>query len=379
MGWFSNAIGAVVSATSAIMGVAKKTSATLVKASKQAWTDFQKNRQRNRMPDAEKQKSDAKDELENVNDELLFILDKYRRTGSNTYRERERASFLQEKKQQLNDIIYGVDDVVVDDIIVTKDISDELTNVNDELLSIVDKYHRTGSVTDKEKERAHFFQEERKRLKDKLDNIDEILVAKDINDESESFEKIYLDDSKAHILQGQVGVSSFGKQCPNCGRTMLVQWPRAAGIAKVADFFWGCPGWYVVKNGQRACSTTILLSDADLNIFTKTDSLEAQVSNEELTSMVLLPDPSNIITERMSDVISDQSSRRIGIESYRCPTHGEKLILRQKKQASGLLDQYFLSCPRWQPHNKGCGYMVKLKSAMQLSTLLKKQTGRGIL
>ena len=81
----------------------------------------------------------------------------------------------------------------------------------------------------------------------------------------------------------------------------------------------------------------------------------------------------------MNDVISDQRSKHRGSNDYRSPTHGEELVLRKKNQATSLLDQYFLGCQRWKPNNQGCSYLVKLKSAMQLATLLKKETGTGIL
>ena len=92
-----------------------------------------------------------------------------------------------------------------------------------------------------------------------------------------------------------------------------------------------------------------------------------------------MPEPQKIIVERIEDLRSDKNNKSEGAELYRCPTHGEKLILRKKNQATGLLDQYFLGCPKWKPNDLGCGYIVKLKSPMQLTTLLKQETGSGIL
>jgi len=317
MGWLSDLVGAVVTVTATVIDVAVKATVEIVDAASKAWNDYQEKKRRERLPDEERIKEQARDELKNVNDELL---------------------------------------------------------------SILDKYNRRGGLSGGEKRRAEYLRQRRDELKNEIDGVDEVSVAREINESPDAFEKFLVNDGRAHILQGQVGVSVFGKQCPNCGRDMLIQWPRSVDTAKVSDFFWGCSGWYYMfPNGQRACSTTMRISQSDMNIFARTDTPEYQVNNEELTELVMLPGPSSIVNERMNDVISDQRSQHRGAEDYRCPTHGEELVLRKKNQATSLLDQYFLGCPRWRPNNQGCGYMVKLKSAAQLSTLLKKETGAGIL
>jgi len=262
-----------------------------------------------------------------------------------------------------------------------KDTSDdELKNINDELLYILNKYKNTGKISPTEKKKAEYLVERRKELQSAINGADEIIVENDISEAPEAFEQFVIDNDKAHILQGHVGVSVFGKKCHKCGRDMQIQWPNSVTTAKVTDFFWGCTGWYIKNlNGQPLCSVTLNFNDDDFNIFTRMDIPESQVSNSELTDLVLLPGPREIVTERMNDVISDQRSHHRGTDHYRCPTHGEEMLLRKKNQATSLLDQYFLGCPRWKPNNQGCGYIVKLKSVMQLSTLLKKETGSGLL
>ena len=257
---------------------------------------------------------------------------------------------------------------------------DELKNINDELLAILEKYQRNSRVSLSEKRRAEYLRERRNELKGTIKSSDEIISSKEIVTDSGAFKKLLIGDTEAHIIQGQVGVSSFGKNCSQCGREMQIQWPRSVKTANVTDFFWGCTGWFFFNaKGKRYCQHTEKMSSGDLSIFTRSDNPEAEVSNEELTTLVTLPGPSKIITERMDDVISDQKSQKRGTNDYRCPVHGELLILRRKKNALGLLDQYFLGCPHWQPNNTGCTYIVKLKSVMQLSNLLTKESGTGVL
>ena len=257
---------------------------------------------------------------------------------------------------------------------------DELKYINDELLSILGKYQNNGRVSLAEKRRAEYLRDRRNELKGEIKSSDEIISTTEIVTHSEAFNKLTIVDSKAHIIQGQVGVSSFGKTCSECGREMQIQWPRTVKIATVSDFFWGCTGWFLFNaNGHRYCHHTEKMSLGDLSIFTRCDTLETEVSNEELTALVMLPEPSKIITERMDDVISDQKNQRRGTNDYRCPVHGELLALKRKHNAVGLLDQYFLSCSHWKPNNAGCSYIVKLKSVMQLSNLLAKESGTGVL
>jgi len=318
MGFFSNLIGSVLTVTATVLNVAVKATVEIINAAEQVLDEFTQKRYKENLPEAEVTK--------------------------------ERAD-------------------------------DELKNVNDELLSILDKYNRNGHISASEKRRCDYLKERRNELKQTIKSSDEIISTTEIATNPEAFDKVSIKDSQAHIIQGQVGVSSYGKSCPRCGREMQIQWPRNVHTATVNDFFWGCTGWYFLDSttGRRLCQHIEKMSAGDLSIFTRVDTLEAKISNDELTTLVTLPEPANILIERMDDVIADQRNQRRGTNDYRCPVHGEELKLRRKKKATGLLDQYFLGCPHWKPNESGCTYIVKIKSAMQLANLLKKESGTGIL
>ncbi len=317
MGFLTDLIGAVVSVATAVLDVAIKATVEIIDAAVGAWDDYQKDSKKRHLPDKEIIKQKAREELREVNDELLNILTRYREGGQVSVQQKNRAEYLNQRRNE---------------------------------------------------------------LKKQIDDVDEINVSKEISNTPDAFDKFLIDNDHTHVLQSQVGVSVFGKKCPVCGRDMLIQWPRNITTARVADFFWGCSGWYITNaQGINACTYTTQISDKDLSIFTRSDIPDHQVSSEELTELTLLPGPTEIVTERMNDLISDHRNKRKGADDYRCPTHGEELVLRKKREATSLLDQYFLGCPRWRPNNQGCTYMVKLKSAAQLSTLLRKETGSGIL
>lgn len=317
MGFLTSLFGAVLTVAATVVNVAIKTAGEIIDAAEQALNDFTGKNNGNNLPETESTKNRADDELKDINDELLSILSKYSRNSQVSASEQKRAEYLKERRDELKIIIK---------------------------------------------------------------NSDEIISTTEIVTNSGAFGKIFINDRQAHLIQGQVGVSSFGKGCPRCGREMQIQWPRAVKTATANDFFWGCTGWYFSnETGQRMCQYTEKMSAGDLSIFTRIDSPEAMVSNDELTTLVTLPGPADIIIERMDDVIADQRSHRRGTNDYRCPVHGELLVLRKKKNASGLLDQYFLGCPYWNSNNISCTYLVKIKSVMQLSNLLKKESGVGVL
>jgi len=70
----------------------------------------------------------------------------------------------------------------------------------------------------------------------------------------------------------------------------------------------------------------------------------------------------------------------MGIATYRCPIHGESLRLQRKNLRNDqILDEYFLGCPRWLPDNMGCNFLVKLKSAAQISSVLDMEQRVGVL
>jgi len=85
------------------------------------------------------------------------------------------------------------------------------------------------------------------------------------------------------------------------------------------------------------------------------------------------PSSQKLIEKRVSNLKNEK------IENYTCAVHGVELVLREKHNAIGLLDQYFLGCPLWNGTDNGCKYVMKLKSGAQLSSLLESSTGRGIL
>ncbi|RLA06515.1 MAG: hypothetical protein DRQ51_09190 [Gammaproteobacteria bacterium] len=316
MGLLSEILDAVVTAASTIVNAAIEATVKIVDSATTAWEEYQKKQERDRLPEPERQKEIATDKLIEINNEIFRIRDRY-----------------------LN-----------------------------------------NRMSANDKKRWHFLNNTRNELINTINNMGEVLVSKEISKQPNAFEGVVIDTNKAHIFQGQVGVSMSGKRCPVCNRNMIIQWNNNLTTANPNNFFWGCTGWYFkLPNGKQSCVKKLSVTNADLSIFARTDNDEAKTGNELLTALTLEPESTKIITGRMDGIESDQRNQKRGSKDYRCPVHGEESVLRKKQQPNpqkGLLDYYYLACPH---REQGCDFVVKLKSAMQLSTFLRKETGSGIL
>ena len=148
---------------------------------------------------------------------------------------------------------------------------------------------------------------------------------------------------------------------------MTLQWKQGQHSINMSDFFWGCIGFY---EGVKHLEPFV---QSDLDLFTKIDRPEFELESQQLGNILSHSGSQKNVVKRMNDIKQQKT------DVYLCPVHNEPMVLREKKEARGLLDQYFFGCPRWRPQNKGCGQLVKLKSPAQLASALEAFYGRGIL
>lgn len=255
----------------------------------------------------------------------------------------------------------------------------ELQQVNAEVMRLVARHRESGGLSDAEKKRWNALRARRDELNDEIASIEKFTTAEGVVEEAEDYKPIVISDDTAHVLQYHVGQSTHNKTC-QCGRPMVLQWNRAVAVAGLNDFFWGCSGYYSEVNGRRICTRTQQLTFEDLNLFANLNRPEFEISSQTLTAEAINPVKARRIRQALDSIRDSHQGKRLGIATYRCPVHGESLRLRRKNQAADqLLDQYFLGCPRWLPNNAGCNFLVKLKSAAQISSVLNAEQGNGVL
>jgi hypothetical protein len=265
---------------------------------------------------------------------------------------------------------------VVDDITRKKD---RLRSVNDEIMHLRNQHMSSGSLNDRARKRWHDLRDEREQLLSELNQGKEVRAAEKIIEIESVIDKVEIHLETTHILQYNAFADTLGKKCRICGRPMKLQWKRGLSVAEPMDFYWGCTGWYIQQGDRRACTHTEKLQRNDYGLMTDITAPEFSMTAEEFGIILTHKGTEKIIDTRLRELKSEHASSHRGIELVTCPVHGENMVLRNKQNATGLLDAYFLACPYWQPNNAGCTFIEKLKSGSQLAALLKSETGQGIL
>jgi hypothetical protein len=289
-------------------------------------------------------------------------------------------SIVQGAKDLVNGFVEGFGDKMRDEPRSSQEKSErELQAVNEEVAYLQKRHRDQGGLTDEQKRRWTYLKERRDALNREISAIDKFESAEEIVKKESSYAPIVIGDENAHLLQYHVGQSSYNKMC-QCGRAMVLQWNRSVSTAGLHDFFWGCSGFYVKVDGRGVCERTKKLTLEDLNLFANLNRPEFEIDSVTLTRETVNPAKARRIRQALDSIKGAHQSKKMGIATYRCPVHGESLRLRRKnKSTDQLLDEYFLGCPRWLPNNAGCNFLVKLKSAAQISSVLDTEKHLGVL
>lgn len=250
------------------------------------------------------------------------------------------------------------------------DISDELVETNRRLSELNNK-RLQGKLSQREWSEVENLKHRRSELLSSIQDADEFRVAEKITDHGVDYDSVTISDRTTHLIQSVVGQTIYNKQCPQCGWKMQLQWKRGQQYIGVQGISWGCTGYYWGK-----CNHWEALSADDLNLFARVNRPEYnELSPRQFSDSIL--GHQQLVTARMDDLLRNTEGET---RAYRCPIHGEPMVLRQKVKHNGqLLDMYFLGCPRWKRDNTGCRYLVKLKSPAQLHAYLEARTGSGII
>lgn len=253
------------------------------------------------------------------------------------------------------------------------DISGELRDINEHLSRLKQQYERTGEVDADLVERL---KARRRELRGELRESDEFTAASDIAENEKEYDSFVIDDDSTHIIEAAMGQTVYNKPCPKCKWPMRLQWKRGLTVTSTTDLGWACTHWYWNNNGAQTCNHWEKLHPDDFQIFAKANRPEfTELTATQFSGMVLAHQPE--VIDRMEIVRKDEQLN--SVTAYRCPGHGESLVLRKKKHHDGtLLDMYHLRCPRYEGMNLGCQYMVKLKSPAQLHAFLSASTGQGV-
>jgi hypothetical protein len=250
----------------------------------------------------------------------------------------------------------------------------DLEEVNERIMRLRKRHYERGLSESDKRENEHLRQQRADLIKE-LDALDQVKTAEDIVEEEDNYESVHIDANLTHILQYHLGQFTFNKTCPQCHRQMILQCRRDMAVAAPKDFFWGCIGYY---DGEKSSEHTMPLSAGDLDLFVNMKRAEFDLGAANLSAIVLKQHPDRVRTA-MRDVIANGRRTQAGVDGYRCPVHKERLVLHEKKSSNGLLDQFFLGCPRYDPDKRGCNYKVKIKSPAQFSAIFDAKGEGGLI
>jgi hypothetical protein len=250
----------------------------------------------------------------------------------------------------------------------------DLEEVNERIMRLRKRHYERG-LSESDKREIEHLRQQRAELIKELDALDQVKTAEDIVEEQDKYESVHIDANLTHILQYHLGQFTFNKTCPQCGRPMILQCRRDMAVAGPKDFFWGCFGYY---DGEHSNRHTMPLSAGDLDLFVNMKRPEFDLGATNLADIVLKQYPDRVRTA-MRDVIANGRRTQAGVDGYRCPVHKERLVLHEKKSPDGLLDQFFLGCPRYDPDGLGCNYKVKIKSPAQFSAIFDAKGEGGLI
>jgi hypothetical protein len=247
----------------------------------------------------------------------------------------------------------------------------EIHNINNEIIDLERKRERDGRLGEYDQHRLTDLYQKRSESRDRVHKATEMELARNIEEGNGQYGNLLVTDKNLHVLQYHQGQTVFGKHCRRCGRPMILNWRLQQTVSSMTGyggFFWSCTGYY-----ESQCKNTEQFLQTDMSLFTRIDRPEFDVSNQELTRIALLPGSQRLITRRMGEMKHEAN------DVYLCPVHQEPMVLQEKNNAEGILDMYFLGCPRWKPGGQGCSQVVKLKSPAQLASYLESSSGRGLM
>jgi hypothetical protein len=244
----------------------------------------------------------------------------------------------------------------------------QISTVNDEIAELRRKKRRDGWLSESDFERLVSLEKNRKVFGNRAEENREILIGREIESGVYSYDALSVSDEKAHVLQFHVGQSVAGKRCV-CGKPMVLRWRRDVIAPGLSDFFWGCTGYY------EGCRETKPFQTRDIDLFARTDRPEFQVSSKQLSRVLTLPGVEPQVRKRLRELKGEQNDR------YVCPLHYEPLEFRPSQGAhdKGILEAFYLRCPRAQSADEPCKYFQTITSPAQIASVLEAYQGRGLL
>lgn len=228
---------------------------------------------------------------------------------------------------------------------------------------LAEKYKRDKQRTAADQDRIVEINAEREKLREEMGKTNAVKSAEDITNTDGLVSRQATPDE----LASQVGILST-KVCPACNGTMTLQL-GPYNTTTGQKFLWRCtsarqipcPDEYL-KASELAQQVSVRLPHSDLDI---TPSERNSWKNPALVAKT---------ASRVRSHLGDSD------EAIICPIHLLPMKLLPSANAGGLLlDSYQYTCLGVHPDGRACNHTVPIKSFGQVSGMLTRAEGRGIL
>ena len=229
-----------------------------------------------------------------------------------------------------------------------------------------EKFQRDGKHSDQDEERLREIHAERERLRKEMEAAKAKEAAEEFKAESDEVIAAEMTDDE---LSAAVGILA-SKECPNCGGTMRIhQNPFNVGTQK-RTFFWQC-----TMTKRLTCPTIKLNADELKTSVLRKKNPDLDGDAKERKQIWTKDDVVNKTHGRLRQNHFDEID-----EEVVCPHHVLPMKLVQKRGADGrMLSSYEYACMGIQPDGRACAYTVALETYSQVSAMLRRREGRGII
>ena len=228
---------------------------------------------------------------------------------------------------------------------------------------LAEKYRRDGMRSEQDSERLSEIQLERERVKKALEETKARQAQDELKSAQEELISVPLTDDDVSASSGLLA----SKRCAECGGTMRI---RQGGYNKKIRNFW----WQCTAQNSFVCPTVkIDLAVQNSTILRRPDA-DLDGSNEARRKVWTQQAVVAKTHGRLRASLGDDDEEMI------CPHHVLPMKLIQRHCSTGLmLDSYEYICLGITADGRACGHKVEVKSFAQVSALLRRRDGVGII
>ncbi|MBZ2208576.1 hypothetical protein [Massilia soli] len=246
---------------------------------------------------------------------------------------------------------------------VTKKYFSNARNLADEERELAERFRRDGRRSELDSERLNEIHLERERVKKALNDAATRQAEAELKNASDELISARLTDDDVSASSGILA----SKTCPECGGGMRIR--QGAYTGKSRSFWWQC----TAQNAFICPNIKINLAAEQSTVLRRPDA-DLDGSSEYRRKVWEQP---NVVAKthgRLRASLGDDDEQII------CPHHVLPMKLMAKNRATGLmLDSYEYVCLGVTSDGRACGHKVEVKTFTQVSALLRRRDGVGII